>query len=183
MEKRLAKERGVTRHDLGREAFVGEVMKWKDEYRDRITTQLRRLGSSCDWSREAFTMDNNFSRAVLEAFCQLYDRGLIYRENRMVNWSCALQSTISDLEVDSIELDGKKKLRVPGYDKPIDFGELILFAYKVDGEEDKEIVVATTRIETMLGDTAVAVHPDDPRYTVLLPLLSSLFYFYYSILY
>jgi len=163
VEKRLAKERQVTRHDLGREAFCEEVMNWKNEYRDRIVSQLKRIGSSLDWEREAFTMDNNFSRAVLEAFIRLFNEKLIFRDNRLVNWCCHLQSTISDLEVDHLELDGKKKLKVPGYDRMVEFGELVHFAYKVE-DSDEELIVATTRIETMVGDTAVAIHPNDERY-------------------
>jgi len=163
VEKKLNKEKNLTRHDLGREKFIELVQEWKDSYQSRIIDQLKRLGSSLDWDRLAFTMDTNFTEAVLEAFIRLHGEGLIFRDNRLVNWCCALQSTISDLEVDRLELTGKKKLKVPGYDKLIDFGELIHFAYKVVDSEE-EIVVATTRIETMVGDSAVAIHPDDERY-------------------
>ncbi|XRB00211.1 valyl-tRNA synthetase [Pycnococcus provasolii] len=166
VEKKLKKERGQTRHDLGREPFVKEVWKWKEEYGNRITTQLRRLGSSLDWSREAFTMDDKLSEAVKEAFVRMHDEGCIYRDNRLVNWSCTLKSAISDIEVDYEELTGRKMMPVPGYDKPVEFGVLTEFAYPLEGGAG-EIVVATTRPETMLGDTAVAVHPEDPRYTHL----------------
>lgn len=166
VEKRLMRERNVTRHDLGREAFNNEVMSWKDEYSARIVSQLKRIGSSLDWDRQAFTMDENFSAAVKEAFVRLFEEDLIFRDNRLVNWSCALQSTISDLEVDHVDIEGKKKLKVPGYDRMIEFGELVHFAYKVE-DSDEEIIVATTRIETMVGDTAVAVHPKDERYAHL----------------
>lgn len=163
---------------------------------DRIYTQLRKLGSSLDWDRACFTMDPKLSKAVNEAFVQLHDSGDIYRSNRLVNWSCTLKSAISDIEVnllfnirfdfffcsdwikhfwspqvDKIELSGRTLLSVPGYDKKIEFGVLVHFAYEIvdkDGKSDdaeKEfVVVATTRIETMLSDSAVAVHPDDARY-------------------
>eukprot|EP00026_Physarum_polycephalum_P001453 Phypoly_transcript_01455.p1 GENE.Phypoly_transcript_01455~~Phypoly_transcript_01455.p1 ORF type:complete len:1115 (+),score=189.55 Phypoly_transcript_01455:428-3346(+) len=164
VEKRLWRDKQQTRYDLGREAFVAEVWKWKNFYRDRIVDQLKRLGSSLDWSREAFTMDQNLSRAVLEAFVQMYDSGLIYREKRMVNWCCALKTAISDEEVEPLELPETKKLRVPGHgENAYEFGAIWEFAYKVEGT-DEDLVVATTRPETMLADTAVAVHPDDERY-------------------
>ena len=161
----MLKEKSVTRHDIGREQFVKEVFLWKDQYRDRIVSQLRRLGSSLDWSRERFTMDSEYSEAVTEAFCRLHEDGLIFRDNRVVNWCCALQSPISDLEVEHRELSGKTKIRVPGYDRMVQFGEMVHFVYPVQGQS-RFLEVATTRIETMLGDAAVAVHPDDPRYAV-----------------
>lgn len=168
VEKKLQKEQGVSRHDLGREAFLGKVWEWKETYGNRICTQIRLMGSSVDWGREAFTMDARLSKAVVEAFCRFFEDGLIYRDTRLVNWSCALKSAISDIEVDYEELEGRTLLPVPGHTlRPkYEFGTLTSFAYKVDGS-DEEIVVATTRLETMLGDTAVAVHPQDPRYTHL----------------
>jgi valyl-tRNA synthetase len=162
VEKRLKNE-GKTRHDLGREAFVQRVWAWKQEYGNRILQQLRRLGSSLDWSREVFTLDEKRSRAVTEAFVRLYEEKLIYRANRLINWCCALKTAISDIEVEQIELTGRTKRRVPGYDIEQEFGLLYHFVYKVV-DSDEEIEVATTRPETMLGDTAVAVHPDDERY-------------------
>ncbi|KAF7261463.1 hypothetical protein EG68_00986 [Paragonimus skrjabini miyazakii] len=169
VEKKLWRERNLTRHDLGREAFVEEIWKWKEEKGDRIYAQLRALGSSCDWSRARFTMDPIMSRAVVEAFCRLHEQGLIYRSLRLVNWSCALRSAISDIEVDKLELSGRTILPVPGYDKPVTFGVIVSFAYPLvpqpgDPVEGLHLVVATTRLETMLGDTGVAVHPDDTRY-------------------
>jgi len=164
VEKQLMRQTGETRHDLGREKFVGKVWEWKEDYGGRILGQLKRLGSSVDWSREAFTMDSNLSRAVQEAFVRLFDEGLIYRDNRLVNWCCKLHTAVSDIEVDYIEVPGRTKLPVPGYDEPVEFGALTKFAYKVDDDSGDEIVIATTRPETMLGDTAVAVHPEDPRY-------------------
>jgi len=159
VERQLAAE-NVTRHDLGRESFLEKVWEWKGESGGTITRQLRRLGSSVDWSRERFTMDEGLSQAVQEAFVRLYDEGLIYRGKRLVNWDPKLHTAISDLEVQSEE----------------EKGSFWYFRYPLtDGSG--YLVVATTRPETMLGDTAVAVHPDDPRYqhligkTVRLPIV------------
>jgi valyl-tRNA synthetase len=170
VEKMLMKNEGRSRHDLGREEFVKKVWEWKGEYGNKITTQLRRLGSSVDWSRERFTMDDMLSKAVIEAFNIFHERGLLYRSNRLGNWSCALKSAISDIEVDYIDLEGRTFLEVKthkGNSKDeqgrYEFGVLTSFAYPVE-DSDEQLVVATTRLETMLGDTAVAVHPDDPRY-------------------
>ncbi len=166
VEKRLKKEENLTRHDLGRDEFVKRVWEWKETYGNKITGQIRSLGASCDWGREAFTMDANLSTAVTEAFCKFHEDGLLYRDTRLVNWSCALRSAISDIEVDYEDLEGRTFLPMPGHDpsKKYEFGMITSFAYKVDGSPDQELVVATTRLETMLGDTAVAIHPDDPRY-------------------
>lgn len=170
VEKMLVKQEGKNRHDLGREAFVAKVWEWKQEYGNRITTQLRSLASSVDWSRERFTMDEMLSKAVVEAFNVFHERGLMYRANRLGNWSCALKSAISDIEVDYIDLEGRTFLEVKTHKgNPSDpkgkyeFGTLTSFAYPVEDSKEK-IVVATTRLETMLGDTAVAVHPEDTRY-------------------
>ncbi|XP_033114818.1 valine--tRNA ligase-like [Anneissia japonica] len=166
VEKRLWREKRLTRHDIGREKFLEEAWKWKNEKGGRIYDQLRKIGSSCDWDRECFTMDPKLSRAVSEAFVRMHADGTIYRSNRLINWSCTLKSAISDIEVEKRELPGRTLLFVPGYEEKIEFGVLIEFAYKVENS-DEEIVVATTRIETMLGDTAVAVHPEDQRYKQL----------------
>jgi len=165
VERMLKKEQNLTRHDLGRENFIGKVWEWKETYGNKITGQIRSLGASCDWEREAFTMDSNLSAAVTEAFCKFHEDGLLYRDTRLVNWSCSLRSAISDIEVDHIDLEGKTFLAIPGHDptKKYEFGTITSFSYKVEGS-DEELVVATTRLETMIGDTAVAVHPDDPRY-------------------
>ncbi|XP_029307563.1 valine--tRNA ligase [Cottoperca gobio] len=163
VEKKLMRERGMSRHDLGREDFIQEIWKWKNEKGDRIYHQLKKLGSSLDWDRACFTMDPKLSYAVQEAFIRMHDEGVIYRSKRLVNWSCTLNSAISDIEVDKKELTGRTLLPVPGYKEKVEFGVLVSFAYKVDGS-DEEVIVATTRIETMLGDSAVAVHPADPRY-------------------
>lgn len=163
VEKKLKKEEGKSRLDYGREEFLKKVFEWKDVHAGVIQKQQRLLGASLDWSREVFTMDEQRCRAVTEAFVRLFDQGLIYRSTRLVNWCPALRTAISDMEVDYVDVEKREKIRVPGYQKPVEFGILCSFAYKVDGSEE-EIVVATTRPETMLGDTAVAVHPEDPRY-------------------
>ena len=146
VERRL-NAKGKTRHDLGREAFVEQVWKWKAESGDNITRQLRRMGASLDWSRERFTMDEGLSKAVREVFVRLYEEGLIYRGKRLVNWDPVLHTAVSDLEVESREENG----------------HLWHFRYPL-ADGSGHVVVATTRPETMLGDTAVAVHPGDERY-------------------
>ena len=165
VEKKLWKEQQKTRLDLGREQFIAETHKWKDQYGSRITTQLRRLGCSLDWSREVFTMDAPRGESVTAAFIKFHQDGLIYRDVRLTNWCCTLRSGISDIEVDYLDIEKRTRLPVPGHakDRTYAFGVLWSFAYKLEGS-DEELVVATTRPETMLGDTAVAVHPDDPRY-------------------
>ncbi|MTV27297.1 valine--tRNA ligase [Nitriliruptoraceae bacterium ZYF776] len=153
VEKQLAAE-GLSRHDLGREAFVERVWQWKAEYGGRILDQLRRLGSSLDWEREAFTFDEARSRAVVEVFVALHEQGLIYRGNRLINWCPRCRTALSDIEVDHRD----------------DRGQLVRFRYAwadpagAPADLPDGIEVATTRAETMLGDTAIAVHPDDPRY-------------------
>ncbi len=150
VEQQLAQKQ-QTRHDLGREKFVERVWQWKEESGSAITRQMRRLGSSADWSRERFTMDEGLSAAVLETFVRLFDDGLIYRGKRLVNWDPKLSTAVSDLEVESEEVQGKLwHIRYP----------------LADGSAS--IVVATTRPETMLGDVAVAVNPDDERYTAMI---------------
>ncbi|CCF51437.1 hypothetical protein NDA11_004818 [Ustilago hordei] len=165
VEKRLAKTEGKSRYDYGREKFLEKVFEWKDDYQARISNQMRRLGASYDFSREAFTMDAPRSKAVTEAFVKLHEDGIIYRANRLVNWCCKLHTTLSNLEVDQKQLNGRTLMNVPGYpaNERIEFGVIVSFAYQIEGSDEK-IIVATTRPETMLGDTAVAVHPDDPRY-------------------
>jgi len=185
VEKMLMKTEGKTRHDLGREEMIKRIWTWKDKYHANITTQLKRMGGSMDWSREAFTLDEPRAEAVQKVFIQLHDQGLIYRDNRLVSWSSALSTTLSNLEVDNKELPGKQKIKVPGYDKLIEFGVLTYFKYPISkGTEADEaakasnyegyqfIEVATTRPETMLGDTAVAVHPTDERYKELVGKLA-----------
>ncbi len=158
VEKKLAKEK-KTRDDLGREKFLEEVWKWKEEHGSTITRQLRRLGASCDWSRERFTMDEGLSRAVREAFVTLYERGLIYQGNYIINWCPRCQTALSDEESIHKEVQGGLyhiKYPVAGAGR------------KAEKVGEDHIVIATTRPETMLGDTAVAVHPEDPRYQHLI---------------
>ncbi|KAG0093085.1 hypothetical protein BGZ93_002799 [Podila epicladia] len=167
VEKKLMREKKLTRHDLGRAAFIEQIWDWKELHGSRITGQLRRLGASMDWDQSFFTLDDTRSQAVKSAFIQLFRDGLVYRDTRLVNWCCALETVISDIEVDYEDVTGKTMLSVPGRLKKVEFGVLHDFAYKIEGKEAQELVVSTTRIETMLGDEAVAIHPDDPRYTHL----------------
>ncbi|ORC90745.1 putative valyl-tRNA synthetase [Trypanosoma theileri] len=163
VEKRIMKESGKSRHDLGREEFLKRVWDFKENHAGFITQQLRRIGLSLDWTREHFTMDDHCASAVVEAFVKLHEDGLVHRSTRLVNWCCALQSAISDLEVEFVDVAKNAKLTIPGYDKKVDMGVLTHVAYKFEDSDD-EIIIATTRPETILGDTAVAVHPDDERY-------------------
>ncbi|XP_075977591.1 valyl-tRNA synthetase isoform X1 [Anticarsia gemmatalis] len=167
VEKKLWREEKKTRHELGREEFIKRVWEWKEQKGVRIYEQLRSLGSSYDWSRVRFTMDASMCRAVTEAFVRLHDAGDVYRANRLVNWSCTLKSAISDIEVDKVELTGRTMMSIPGYEQKVEFGVLVHFAYTVE-DSSEQIVVATTRVETMLGDVAVAVHPNDERYKHLI---------------
>ena len=167
VEKKLLAE-GKSREEIGREAFLKECWDWTHKHHDRIISQLKRLGASCDWDRERFTLDEGLSRAVREAFVRLYRMGLIYRDEYIVNWSPGLQTAVSDVEVEYTE----------------EQGTLYYFKYPIAGHDISEgpgqgyIPVATTRPETILGDTAVAVHPDDERYrhligkTALVPILN-----------
>ena len=150
VERRLAAD-GISRHDLGREKFIEKIWEWKAESGGTITRQLRRMGAAIDWSRERFTMDDGLSSAVQNVFVQLHQEGLIYRGKRLVNWDPVLHTAVSDLEVESAEENGHMwSLRYPLTDDP-----------------DEYLVVATTRPETMLGDSAVAVHPEDHRFAHL----------------
>ena len=147
VERQLS-EKGIDRRDLGRDRFVDTVWEWKAESGGMIMRQLRSLGATADWHRERFTMDEGLSAAVTRVFVDLHRQGLIYRDKRLVNWDPVLLTAISDLEVQQVEIEGS----------------LWHFRYPIEGEPDRFITVATTRPETMLGDTGVAVHPDDPRY-------------------
>ncbi|CAB4495485.1 hypothetical protein RhiirA5_347413 [Rhizophagus irregularis] len=165
VEKKLWVEKKQTRHDLGREAFVNEIWKWKNKYGDRIHSQLKRLGGSYDWERAVFTMDEKPSRAVIETFCRLQEEGIVYRSTRLINWCVRLNTSLSNLEVENKEISGRILLSVPGYDpeEKFEFGVLTSFGYPIENSDEK-IVVATTRPETMLGDTGIAIHPKDERY-------------------
>lgn len=163
VENMLWRRQRQTRHDLGREKFVKLTWDWKEEYHTKINNTFRRMGSSIDWSREAFTMDENLSAAVTETFVRLHEEGLIYRANRLVNWCTKLNTAISNLEVVNKELEGRTLLDVPGYERKVEFGVITHFRYPIDGSEET-IEVATTRPETMLGDSGIAVHPKDERF-------------------
>src|SRR5512139_2737866 len=159
VEKALKRD-GLTREEIGREEFLRRTWAWKEKYGGIITQQIRRLGASCDWDRERFTLDEGLSRAVREAFVRLFEKGLIYRGPRLINWSPGLRTAVSDLEVEYVE-------------EP---GTLYYFKYML-ADSDEYLPVATTRPETILGDTAVAVHPEDERYQrfigrqVIVPIL------------
>ena len=163
VEKQLWANDKLTRHDLGREKFIEKVWEWKEEYHGKIKNQVKKLGASYDWTREAFTLSPEYSEAVVESFIRLHEDGTIYRASRLVNWSVKLNTAISNLEVDNKEVKGRTLLEVPGYDQKIEFGVLTSFSYQVEGSDEK-LTVATTRPETIFGDTGVAVHPQDPRY-------------------
>ena len=161
VEEELRKNEGLTRYDLGREKFLERVWDWKNKYGHRIVEQQRKLGSSCDWDRARFTMDEGCSKAVRETFCELYDKGLIYKGSRIINWCPHCVTALSDAEVEYA-------------DKP---GHLWYIRYPLaDGSGD--LVVATTRPETMMGDTGVAVNPEDERFkhlvgkTCILPIMN-----------
>jgi len=150
VEQQLADE-GLTRHDLGREKFIEKVWEWKEEHGSTIINQLKRLGCSCDWSRERFTMDEGYSKAVKEVFVRLYHDGLIYRGNRIINWCPRCHTALSDIEVEHQDIEGN----------------LWHIRYPLE-DDDGYLIIATTRPETMLGDTAIAVNPDDERYKKLI---------------
>ena len=162
VEERLREDEHLTRYDLGREEFLKRVWAWKDSYENRITSQLKKLGASCDWSRQRFTMDEGCSRAVREVFVNLYDKGLIYRGHRIINWCPRCLTALSDAEVEYTEQEGS-------------FWHI---KYPIKGEEGKYVEVATTRPETMFGDTAVAVNPEDETTkhligkTLILPIVN-----------
>mgnify|MGYP004652959337 CR=1 FL=1 len=161
VEADIREKEGITRHDLGRDKFLERVWKWKNAFGDRIVKQQKKMGSSCDWERSRFTMDDTCARAVREVFVSLYEKGLIYQGNRIINWCPKCETALSDAEVEYSEMDGK-------------FWHI---KYPIKGS-DEYVIIATTRPETMMGDTAVAVHPDDERYkyligkTLILPLMN-----------
>ncbi len=163
VERLLASE-GTDRHELGREAFIARVWDWVGKYKSRIQDQHRRLGASCDWTRERFTLDEGLSKAVREVFVRLYDEGMIYRGERIINWCPRCMSALSDLEVNHVETPGKLTyVRYPLKPEPGD-----------EGKPTEYISVATTRPETILGDTAIAVNPRDPRYAAMVGRLAIL---------
>ena len=159
VEKKLNSEK-IDKNEIGREKFIEKVWEWKEQYGDIIINQLKKLGCSCDWSRNAFTMDENLSKSVIKVFVDLYNKGLIYKDKKLVNWDTVLKTAISDLEVDQREVNSK----------------IYYIRYPIDGT-DEFITIATTRPETMLGDTAIAVNPKDERFksfvgkTVTIPIV------------
>ena len=159
VENNLLKE-GINKNDLGREKFIEKVWEWKNQYGDIIINQLKKLGCSCDWSRNAFTMDENLSKSVVKVFVELHKKKLIYKAEKLVNWDTVLKTAISDLEVDQREMNSK----------------IYYIRYPIDNSNDF-ITIATTRPETMLGDTAIAVNPKDKRFkkyvgkTVTIPIV------------
>ena len=189
VERQMMERQEPDRRTIGRDKFLEKVWAWKAESGGTIVNQLKRLGASCDWSRERFTMDEGLSKAVLKVFVELYNEGLIYKDKRLVNWDPEFQSALSDLEVDMIEAKGSFAWTAGDPEKPFDpkalgkvldrnpSGHIYHFRYPLKDDPTRFIVVATTRPETMLGDTAVAVHPEDERYQdligkmVVLPLV------------
>jgi len=176
VERQMMERQEPGRREIGREKFVEKVWSWKAESGGIIVNQLKRLGASCDWSRERFTMDEGLSQAVRKVFVELYRQGLIYKDKRLVNWDPKFQTAISDLEVVPVEVTGKFRW-AKGDDDDLDLkalnkqlakspgGHMFHFRYPLSDDPERAIVVATTRPETMLGDTGVAVHPEDTRYT------------------
>ena len=133
IEKKLEKERSVTRFDIGRENLLSLIEEWKEDQCSKMRHQLKILGAQLNWPFEYYTMDKHQEKAVQKAFIDLFDEGLIYRDEKLINWSCALQSTVSDIEINYLEIDGPTKVKVPGYDDEIVFGLMTKFVYKVNG--------------------------------------------------
>ena len=150
VEKNL-KSKNIDKNIIGREKFIKKVWQWKDEYGEKIINQLKKLGCSCDWSRNAFTMDKNLSKSVIKVFVELHEKKLIYKSKKLVNWDTVLKTAISDLEVDQREVNSK----------------LYYIKYQIENSSDF-IIISTTRPETMLGDTAIAVNPKDERYNTII---------------
>lgn len=170
----LPENGGFTRHELGRERFIDTVHEWKQKYGERINLQMRRLGGSLDWEQEVFTMDSLRSEAVEEAFIRLFDSGMVYRANRIVNWCPHLSTVLSDVEVDHLDIQKSSLYSIPGSTRKVKLGLMYWIDYTVVGTLDT-VRVGTTRPETVFGDTALAIHPEDERYVV------SIFYLYYPI--
>ncbi|EAK89484.1 valyl-tRNA synthetase [Cryptosporidium parvum Iowa II] len=182
VERIIHQTDNVTRHDLGRDNFLKKVWEWKEKHGSAICSQFRRLGCSLDWSREFFTLDENMSKAVNNAFIQLFNQGYIFRKTRLVSWCSYLRTALSDIEVDLLEVNKPSRIRIPGYEKTVEVGVLWHFSYPLEQHGQthewhfmpenitniEKITVATTRIETMLGDVAIAVNPKDNRYKSLI---------------
>uniref|UniRef100_H2Y6H5 Valine--tRNA ligase, mitochondrial n=1 Tax=Ciona savignyi TaxID=51511 RepID=H2Y6H5_CIOSA len=163
VERFIENKYNLTRSEMGRERFEEAIWDWRNLKGDQIIKQLRRLGSSLDWDRSTFTLNPSYSYAVNEAFIRLHKEGLIYRDSRMINWCCHLGTSVSDLEVDRTE--SETPIKIPGYELRVDVGVMHNVAYQLD---QPEIIVGTTRLETIPGDTAIAVNPSDPRYSHLI---------------
>lgn len=181
LDKTLRKQKNLSTKDLSREEFEKFASKWKEDRISDIRNQLKLLGASLDYTREYYTLSSHMSEAVKEAFIRLHDDGLIYRRNGLVNWSFHLKSTLSDIEVDWLHINGPTKVTVPGHSEPVEFGTMHKVAYQISNDsEDREIIIHTTRIETIVGDVAIAVNPSDTRYldmigrTVIHPLTGQL---------
>ncbi|KAG7395796.1 hypothetical protein PHYBOEH_003163 [Phytophthora boehmeriae] len=164
VERKLQKEQGLSRYDLGRDAFVDQVWAWNEQYGGRIMNQIDHLGAVIKKDQPYFTLDEQRSEAVVDAFVKLHERGLVYRRRRMVNWCPTLQTAISDIEVDAEQLEKATKKMLPGREKAVEFGVMHRFRYRL-ADSDEFLEVDTTRPETIFGDVAVAVHPEDERYT------------------
>lgn len=162
VEKLLWQTSKKTRHDVGRQEFLRLAESWRKEKSERILSQMKRLGATVDWERQFFTLDSHIQYGVSNVFVRLFDQKKVFRDKQFVNWCSQLNSTISDIEVEHKEVDAPTKLRVAGQKQPIEVGFLYEFAYAL-ADGTGEVVVATTRPETILGDTAVAVHPSDQR--------------------
>lgn len=167
VENLLWRREKKTRYNLGRKRFLKMAQDWKVEYHQKINATLRRMGGSLDWTREAFTMDENHTRATIEQFVRLHEEGIIYRGNRLINWCTQLHTGISKLEMDTIELEGRTLRDVPGYKQKVEFGVMTYFNYEIEGSSER-IEIATTRPETILGDTGIAINAKDPRWRHLL---------------
>ncbi|GFY70820.1 valine--tRNA ligase, mitochondrial [Trichonephila inaurata madagascariensis] len=167
VEKKLMKEKKITKQELGREQFLNEITQWKTLTQSNIEAQLKMLGASLDFQKTLFTLDENSSKGVMRTFITLFEKDLIYRKEKLVNWSGQIQSVISDIEVDHLEIPEKKKVRIPGLKDPVELGLMDYFYYSIV-DSDEKILIATTRLETMLGDAAVAVNPNDRRFAHLI---------------
>ncbi|XP_066587270.1 valine--tRNA ligase, mitochondrial-like isoform X2 [Prorops nasuta] len=167
VEKMLKKQTNLSKSDMSKDEFLKFVEQWKLEKGDTIRSQLKTLGATLDWSKEFYTLNEDHNISVTEAFIKLYKKELLYRHKTLINWSHALGSTISDIEIENLCVDGKTMLEVPGYDRKVAFGEIAEIAFQIK-DSNKKIVVATTRPETLHGDVAIAVHPQDSRYADLI---------------
>ncbi|KAK6362276.1 valine--tRNA ligase [Orbilia blumenaviensis] len=172
VERKLIHEEGKDRHQTGRPRFTKYLNEWKDEYCGKISSAFRCLGASMDWGREAFSMDQTRNEAAMEAFVRLHEQGVIYRGNHIVNWCPTLRSAISELEIDTLEIDGPTKIKVPGYTKEVEFGVLYYYKYLIvrDDNTSSWIEMTTSRPELLVADSGIAVHPEDKRHARLIGL-------------